>query len=378
MNNKQNNNELVIDAFDGKIADYERAMKEFGIEPIQQIPVLGKLSPEQIHKYIKRDIMTGHTDAEQIFQSVLNKKPFAVMSGLKPTGPYHIGSLTTCNEVIYFQELGGEVFYCIADIEGYCANAVSLKKGMEIAIDNIADVLALGLDPDRARIYRQSETMEVLRFGAVFANKVTYNMIKAIYGERRFGLYQSALIQAGDILLPQLEEYGGPRPTVTPIGFDQAPHARLTRDLVRKQEFQDDYGFVKPSFTFHILIQGIDGSEKMSKRNEMSLFTLNEDSKSVKRKIMNAFTGGRNTAEEQRQLGGQPEVCRIFDLYKFFFIEKEKDFKERKRLCTSGEILCGACKKHCLELVKEFLRNHQEIKKSKFDLARELVIKGTP
>lgn len=368
----------MIDAFEGKILDYDRAMKEFGIKLVQEIPALAKLSPEQIHRNIKRGIMTGHTDAERIFKCILNKKPFAILTGIKPTGEYHIGSLITCSEVIYFQKSGGEVFFCIADIEGYCANGIPLKKGMEIAIDNVADILALGLDLEGTHIYRQSETIQVLRLGPIFADKVTYNMIKAIYGERRFGLYQSALIQAGDILLPQLEEFGGPKPTITPIGYDQAPHSRLTRDLARKQEYRDTYGFVMPSFTFHTLIEGLDGSEKMSKRNEMSIFTLNEDEKSLKQKIMNAFTGGRNTAEEQRKLGGQPEICRIFDLYKYFFIEKEEDLKERERLCRSGEILCGKCKKYCLQIVQEFITNHQEIKQSKLDIARELVVKGTP
>lgn len=368
----------MIDAFEGKILDYERAMEEFGIKPVQEIPALAKLSPEQIHRNIKRGILNGHTDADRIFQCILDKKPYAILTGIKPTGEYHIGSLITCSEVIYFQKSGGEVFFCIADIEGYCANGIPLKKGMEIAIDNVADILALGLDLEGTHIYRQSETIQVLRLGPIFADKVTYNMIKAIYGERRFGLYQSALIQAGDILLPQLEEFGGPKPTITPIGYDQAPHSRLTRDLARKQEYRDTYGFLMPSFTFHTLIEGLDGSEKMSKRNEMSIFTLNEDEKSLKRKIMNAFTGGRNTAEEQRKLGGQPEICRIFDLYKYFFIEKEEALKERERLCRSGEILCGECKKYCLQIVQEFITNHQEIKQSKLDIARELVIKGTP
>ncbi|MFX1251841.1 MAG: tryptophan--tRNA ligase [Promethearchaeota archaeon] len=378
MNNKQNNDELVIDAFEGKILDYERAMKEFGIKPVQEISALAKLSPEQIHRNIKRGILTGHTDAQRIFQCIVNKKPFAILTGIKPTGDYHIGSLITCNEVIYFQKSGGEVFFCIADKEGEIANGISLEKGKEIAIDNVADILALGLDLDKTHIYRQSKTIQVLSLGIKFSANVTYNMMKAIYGERSFGLYNCALVQAGDILLPQLEDFGGARPTITPIGYDQAPHSRLTRDLARKQEYRDAYGFVMPSFTFHTLIEGLDGSEKMSKRNEMSIFTLNEDQKSLKRKIMNAFTGGRNTAEEQRKLGGQPEICRIFDLYKYFFIEEEEHIKERERLCRTGEILCGECKKYCLQIIQEFITNHQEIKQSKLDIARELVVKGTP
>jgi len=69
---------------------------------------------------------------------------------------------------------------------------------------------------------------------------VTQNMLNAIYGEKTFGLYLAALIQVGDIVLPQVRE--GPQPTVVPVGIDQDPHIRLTRDLTR---FQRNFRFYR-------------------------------------------------------------------------------------------------------------------------------------
>ena len=140
----------------------------------------------------------------------------------------------TAREVIYFQQQGGTAFYCIADVEAYEDNNISLEKSEKIAINNVSDLLALGFDPDRGYIYRQSKEEEVKDLAIAFGRGVTLATMKAIYGERHMGLYLSSLIQAGDILLPQLKEFGGPKPTVVPVGIDQDPHLRLTRDLAFK------------------------------------------------------------------------------------------------------------------------------------------------
>src|SRR5579875_2493255 len=144
--------------------------------------------------------------------------------------------------------------------------------------------------------------MRVMNLASVFSKSVTNNMMRAIYGDRAFGLYFSALVQAGDILLPQLGFFGGPKPVIVPVGVDQDPHIRLTRDLAHR--YRDEFGFVEPSSIYHKLVHSLTGSEKMSKRDPMGVLTLNEDPKLVRRKISNALTGGRATVEEQRRLGG--------------------------------------------------------------------------
>ncbi|HEX68923.1 MAG TPA: tryptophan--tRNA ligase, partial [Candidatus Bathyarchaeota archaeon] len=253
-----------------EIQDYERLYREFGIKPFK--PLLQEI-PEP-NMFMRRGIIFGHRDFERIVKAIKNNGEFAVLSGIKPTGEFHLGTLMTAREIIYFQKQGAKTFYCVADVEAYEDNNIPLEKSEKIAVGNIADVLALGLDPKKAYIYRQSKEMRVRDFALIFARKVTLATMKAIYGERNIGLYVSALIQAGDILLPQHEDFGGPKPTVVPVGIDQDPHLRFTRDLAQK--FKRKYGFVLPSSTYHKLIKGLDGSPKMSKRNPMSYFTLHE------------------------------------------------------------------------------------------------------
>ncbi|MFW9924148.1 MAG: tryptophan--tRNA ligase [Candidatus Thorarchaeota archaeon] len=352
--------------------DYERAMNEFGIQDISRL--VDSLKNEILHTYLRRGIMFGHNDVEKIFQLSSEKKPFAVMTGIKPTGQYHIGSLITCNEVLYFQALGGKVYFCIADMEGYLHNGIDLGVAHQTAIDNIADILALGLDLEKAFIYKQSEEKNVLRLASLFSKNVTYNMMKAIYGEQHFGAYQSALIQAGDILLPQLSNFEGPVNTITPVGLEQAPHARLTRDLARKKIIQDEYKFKIPAFTFHKILGSLDGGEKMSKSaGGTFLLTLSETDISLKRKIALILTGGRDTKKEQKEKGGQPEICRVYDLFMFFFMEKDEDLLQRFQDCKKGNILCGECKKDLFQRVFCFIEKHQAKKESKLELAKQLL-----
>ena len=79
------------------------------------------------------------------------------------------------------------------------------EKSEKIAVGNVADLLALGFDPKRGYIYRQYKEQRVRDLAVLFGRGVTLATMKAIYGERNIGLYLSALVQAGDILMPQLE-----------------------------------------------------------------------------------------------------------------------------------------------------------------------------
>ncbi len=357
------------------IKDYKRLMEEFGIKPItdelkSQLPF--------VHRLIRRNIIFGHRDLEKIIAAINEKKEYAVMTGIKPSGPFHLGSKLTAEEFIYFQKLSPKAFgfFAIADLEAYADNRIPLSESYKISLDNLTDLLALGLDPRRVYVYRQSEEMKVLRLAFIFSRGVTYNMLEAIYGEKPFGLYFSALIQAGDILSPQLPENGGPKPTIVPVGADQDPHIRLTRDIA--QRYKSDYNFILPSATYHLLLRDLTGQTKMSKRNPMGILYLTESLESARTKIMNAFTGGRATAKEQRKLGGEPEKCVIYiELLATHFMENDDELSELYHKCRRGEILCGECKMYAWEIISRWLKEHQE-KREKFkDLAIKLLEEHT-
>ncbi len=358
----------VIDPWGETVVhDYARVLKDFGIEPLA--PLLAQIpNPSAM---MRRGVVFGHRDLPRVLEAHKKSKEFAVMSGIKPSGEFHIGNLLTAKEIVYFQKMGGRAFYCIADIEAYEDNNQSLETSEEVSVGNVADILALGFDPQKGYIYRQSKENRVKDLSFTFGRAVTLNAIKAIYGERQLGLYQAALVQAGDILLPQLKEFGGPKPTVVPVGIDQDPHLRLTRDLAQK--FESKYKFIPPSSTYHQLIKSLTGAPKMSKRDPMSYFTLDEPLGSIEKKVMSAFTGGRATVEEQRRLGANPDICPIYDLARFIFMDDDRDLKKMYDDCKSGALLCGECKTMRFELVSKFVKEHKRKRDQQIDKARQIL-----
>jgi len=360
----------VVDPFGTTlIEDYSKLFDLFGIEPTE--PLIPRFPKP--NRYLRRRIDFGHRDLQKILQALEEGSDYAVMSGIKPTGEFHLGSKMTAEEIVYFQGLSrrARAFYCIADVEAYADNGIPMDKSVGIAVDNVADILALGLDPDRAHIYKQSTESRVSNLAFIFSRGVTRATLEAIYGEKPFGLYLSALVQAADILMPELSEFGGPKAVIVPVGADQDPHIRLTRDLARR--FQEQFKFVLPGAVYHKLIRSLSGEVKMSKRDPMSLLTLNDPPELAEKKVLSCLTGGRSTAEEQRRLGGEIQKCVNYELALFHFIEDDRVVEKVYRECVTGARLCGECKAEVAGYVVRFLEGHQARKRSLRDVAVRLL-----
>jgi tryptophanyl-tRNA synthetase len=353
------------------IKDYEKLVKDFGISKLSA-ELNEKLSD---NKYVRRGLIIGHRDLDLFLKHAESGEKISVISGIKPTGIFHLGSRTTAEQMIYFQKKFPKLslYYSIADLEAYMDNGQSLETSNKIAIDNVADMLALGMDPERSIVYMQSNALLVSDLAFIFSDDVTVNMLRDIYGERRFSLYLSALVQSGDIFVPQTNNFGGAKPVLVPVGADQDPHIRLSRDLAFKH--RNDFGFYQPASIYHKLIRSLSGDEKMSKRNPDSMITLSDSKTDIKRKIMAAFTGGRTTVEEQRKLGGEPEKCPVFDLY-LYFEDDDIVISKVHAECVEGRRLCGECKLQAQKMVSLKLEEHQSKRNEMMDIARDVIQKG--
>ncbi len=350
-----------------ELPEYGKLFSEFGMSRLEG-PKFESLMPK--HRLFRRGLIFAHRDLDKFVDANRQKKQIAVMSGIKPSSEFHLGSKMTAEELIFFQkEFGAKVFYCIADLEANADNGISLEESHNTAVSNVADLLALGLDAKNAYIYKQSQERRVTNMAFVLAKRVTPATLRAIYGEREMALYMSALIQVGDILLPQHEEFGGQKQVLVPIGADQDPHIRLTRDIAVK------LGLIPPAATYHKFMRALNGEEKMSKRDPMGVLNLSDTIEVAKKKIMGTFTGGRTTAEEQKRLGGMIDKCVIYDLAVFHFLEKDEELLEMKRRCLKGEILCGADKSWLWERIEAYLVKHQG-KREKMLPKAEKILEG--
>jgi tryptophanyl-tRNA synthetase len=141
-------------------------------------------------------------------------------------------------QVRYYQEMGADVTIAVADLESQATRGISLAAGKESARkDYVANYAALGLLSDSTEVYFQSQRSAVQRLGFQLGKRTNLNEFESIYGfsgETNLAHVQAPMVQVGDILHPQLDEYGGLRPIVVPVGVDQDPHLRLTRGLAGK------------------------------------------------------------------------------------------------------------------------------------------------
>ncbi|MGC9057932.1 MAG: tryptophan--tRNA ligase, partial [Candidatus Micrarchaeia archaeon] len=357
---------MGINPWGSEIVQAEKLFEEFGLKPISN-----ELRDRFKEYYIfSRGIIIAHRDFDRFVVEYEKGKQVAVMSGIKPTGPFHMGSLLTAAELTILQKMfGAKVFYSIADLEAYADNGQSYENSEAFAIDNVADLLACGLDEKNAYIYRQSREMRVIQLANIFATHTTRATMEAIYGERHMGLYMCAMVQMGDIYLPQHNDFGYEQ-VVVPVGLDQDPHIRLARDLAYKEH---RLKLNPPSAIYHKTILSLDGQTKMSKRNPDSMLMLNENEQTLKRKLGNAFTGGRESIEEQRKLGGRAEICPIYHLGFNMFDMDDKRNSERWDRCYGGKLLCGECKKEMFEIIIDWMRKHKELKDEKMHIAKEIV-----
>lgn len=347
------------------IEDYEHIFKEFGL--MEWTPEWNK---ELKHYLFERGIIIAHRDFEKVLKRIKEKKPFINITGIASSGRMHLGHKVDIDLFVHFKKFGGKNYFAVSDLDAYCSRdkIITLDEAKGFAVKNLAHALALGLDEKDVYVQSRKET-RYYEFTFELSKKITNNEFEAVYGHVNLGKISAALLQYADILHPQLKEFEGKMPSITGIGLDQDPHARLTRDVAQRLQYELEI----PSFIYFKHQSGLKEGTKMSSSDPYSAIYLDDELKDAERKIQNALTGGRNTLEEQKRLGGKPEKCKVFEILKFHYPENkglERVFNE----CTQGKWLCGNCKKFTAEFICKFLKEHQEKVKQKEKIARKIVL----
>jgi len=294
------------------------------------------------------------------------------LTGFSLSGKLHIGQSLVIKSINWLASLGNsECHFILADLESYLIRGIPLEEARKLAEEDVLpNAIALGLAPEKCRIYLQSREKNVQRLAITLSKRVTFNELRAIYGfdpdQTSTGKIFYPLINAADILHVQLDEYGGKKPTIVPVGADQDPHIRLTRDLAKRE------GFVKPSSIYFKLRKGLLG-EKMSKSKPEAAIFLSDTPEMARKKIWNAFTGGRPTAKEQRELGGNPDICSVYEAFVYDLIEDDEKLLEIREKCVRGEIICGDCKELAGDLLEKLLEDLACKREEAKEIAKQLL-----
>lgn len=342
------------------LEDYEKIVKDFGLEAFN-----AKDFP-QPNRLMRRGVVFAGRDLKRIADALKQKKKFYALSGIMPTADrIHFGNKMVIENLAYFQKHGARTIVAIADLEAAAVRGVSLEEARKRALEfHIPAYIALGLDPKKTLFYFQSENRHVTQLAFEAAQKITFNEFRAVYGSTEPARIMSALTQIGDMLYPQLEER---MPGIIPVGVDQEPHIRLTRDFVSRTH--SSFKFFQVSSLYHKYTPALGGELKMSKSKPESCIELPEDAKSACAKIKRALTGGRDTLEEHRRLGAIIEKDMVFELLKQHLVEDDKELQEICAEYKGGRMTSGELKQIACDKITVFMKELQD----GIDDARKLV-----
>jgi tryptophanyl-tRNA synthetase len=349
--------------------DYNRLMEQFGVDPLTT-KLEEKIAQHAgyMHMQLRRGVYISHRDLDWWLKEYEKGNKVGLYTGRGPSGNVHLGHLLPWFFCKYLQDaFDADLYFQMTDDEKFLFNDnLELEQTIALTYENALDVIACGLDPDKTHIFSDTDNIGSLyRIALKVAKKVTYSTAKAVFGFQdsdNIGMIWYPAMQAMTCFLQSVRE-GRNIPCLIPAAIDQDPYWRMTRDIAEKM------GYYKPSQIHAKFLPGLAKGGKMSaSQPETAIFTTDPPEEAAK-KVMSAYTGGRDTVEEQREFGGQPEICNVYAYYYFLFEEEDEALMERERACKSGELLCGMCKKDLSNRVKIFLRNFQE----KREKAREVL-----
>jgi tryptophanyl-tRNA synthetase len=354
-------NEMIVTPWEvrGKV-DYERLIHEFGTLPLTD-ELLKRIEKHtgHVHLQLRRKLFFSHRDLDTVIDLYEKGTRFILYTGRGPSGPVHIGHLVpwiftkhlqdTFNTRLYFQMTDDEKFVVDDDAK--------LKQTTNYGLENALDLIALGFKPENTYIIYDVQDIDLLYDIALeVAKHITYSTAKATFGfqeSTNLGWIFWPAIQAAPCFIHK-KLTGENVPALIPAAIDQDPYWRITRDIAPK------LGYFKPAQIHSRFLPGLGVGGKMSASEpETAIFTV-DPPEIVKRKVWNAFTGGKGTIAEQRKTGANPDVCSIYQYFLFLFEEDDKKLIEREQQCRTGKMLCGDCKKELTERINKFLSEHQK------------------
>ena len=356
-----NEKEFVVTPWEvrGEI-DYERLIRDFGTTKIEE-ELLERIKKNagELHLLLKRGLFFSHRDMNWILDRYEAGEKFFLYTGRGPSGNTHLGHLVPWVFTKWLQDrFGAELYFQMTDDEKFLFNPeLSLKTTTSFTYENALDVIALGFDPKKTFIFSNVEYIKKLyRIALEIAKHVNFSTVKAVFGFQNttnIGMVFFPALQAAPCFLPSVLK-GKNIPCLIPASIDQDPYWRgIAREVAPK------LGYHKPAQIHNKLVPGLGKGGKMSASEpETAIFTTDDPDVAVK-KIMSSYTGGRDTAEEQRKLGGRAEICPVYHNYEFLFVPDDEELRKLYDDCKTGKMLCGECKTIFASKLRPFLKEHQ-------------------
>jgi tryptophanyl-tRNA synthetase len=260
-----------------------------------------------------------------------------ILSGMRPTGPLHMGNLLGALENWVKLQDEYECFYFIADWHALTSDYEDTAMVKDYTKEIIIDWLSAGLTPEKSTLFVQSQIKEHAELFLILGmiTPVPWLERNPTYKEQinqmsnkdlsNFGFLGYPILQAADIIM--YKPYG------VPVGVDQAPHVEITREIARR--FNYFYGNVFPEpkviLTETPKILGID-RRKMSKSYDNAIF-LSDPPEQISTRVSRMITDPQRA---RRSDPGNPDVCNVFDFHKLY--TKTAEVKAIDQDCRKAQI----------------------------------------
>jgi tryptophanyl-tRNA synthetase len=296
-------------------------------------------------------------------------KDKTLLSGLKPTGAPHIGNyFGMMKQIVDLQNDYKESLVFVADYHAlnHIQNADEMRKNVfKVALD----YLAVGLDPKKVTIFKQSDIPQHAELAVIFNTITTMPYLMRAHAfkdaeaknkEISVGTFDYPMLMAADILMYDTD--------AVPVGQDQKQHIEITRDTAEKfnRVFGDEFKLPEPLILEDVAtVPGVDG-QKMSKsyNNTIPLFAEDEE---IQKAVMSIVTDSKSPEETK-----DPKEDNIFALHKLFSTEDElKDIEKRYE---DGGMGYKESKEILIESIKKFITPLRE-KRKELEKNRKSIIK---
>lgn len=345
--------------------DYEKLIKKFGTKKISK-----KLKKDFSdasggrNVMLERDYFFSHRDLDGVLEDYRKGAGFFLYTGRGPSGPMHIGHLIPLLFTKWLQDSFDVNLYIeITDDEKFLFKRnLSWQDIEKNSRSNIEDIAAVGFNPEKTFIFRDSEYVRnVYPVLLKIARKTTLSTVKAVFGFTNESNIGSVFYPAYQVVPTFFEK----KRCLIPNAIDQDPYWRIQRDIA------ESLGYVKTASIHSKFLPPLTGPHgKMSASSPESAIWLTDGPKKVRKKIMKyAFSGGRPTVEEHRKKGGNPDVDVAFQWLKIIFEPDNKKLKKIEDEYRSGKLLTGELKQILVEKINDFLNSHRK-RKEKTDVEK--------
>ncbi len=336
--------------------DYDKLIKQFGTEKLspQILDRIKKIAGED-HFMLRRGIFFSHRDMKQLLDEYEKGNKFFLYTGRGPSGHTHIGHLIPWVFAKWLQDrFDVNMYFQLTDDEKFYAKQnLTLEETNKYAFENALDFIALGFKPENTKIIINTQNIQSLYpIAAQVAKKINFSNTKAVFGftnETNIGMIFYTSLQSAPCFIED-------KPVLIPLGVDQDPHFRLTRDVAPK------IGKSKPALIHNIMIPALQGpGGKMSASEDSGTIFTTDAPDAVKKKINKyAFSGGQPDIDQHRKLGGNPDIDVSYQYLRIFFEPDDNKLKQIYDDYKSGKLLTGELKAILIEKINEFLKGHQE------------------